>query len=196
MSNSCYNLITFWGNSKVLAQVKIWNDALRNVDVPADDKDRLSAIRLVFFPKATSDENVDLGSKWVRLNEVALTPEENQLALESANCRPEELENHIASLLYKADKKVVLKNNFNLDTGEIGVSYTAPYDEDGAYSQEALVTCEYEDFDEASDAEEDAAERLKSEEQEILEYFVDDMPDTKSTLKKNLPKGMIDWSSI
>lgn len=196
MANNCYSMLTFWGNTKVLDQVERWKEQLATVDIPATQDGKLSAIRLVFYPNIPTDQTIDYGSMWVRVEDEALSPEIGQLAFCSAGERPAQLEEHIASLLYKLDKKVVIKNNFNLSDGSFGVAYTAPYDEDGAYSQEAIVTCDYDDYDDEQEAEDAANERLEEEECQIIEYFVDDMPQTKSVLKKHLPKGKIDWNSL
>ena len=48
----------------------------------------------------------------------------------------------------------------------------------------------------SGEAEDEANDRLEEEECQIIEYFVDDMPQTKSVLKKHLPKGKIDWSAL
>jgi hypothetical protein len=196
MANNCFSLLTFWGNAKVQDQVNRWKEQLATVDVPATDESRLEAIRLVFYPNVPSDQQIDYGCKWVHVEDEALSPEAGQIAFCSAWERPGKLEEHIASLLYKLDKKVVIRNNFNISDGSFGIAYTAPYDEEGAYSQQALVNCAYDEYDDAQDAEDDANERLEEEECQIIENFVDDMPQSKSVLKKNLPKGKIDWSSL
>ena len=196
MANNCYSMLTFWGNAKVLEQVERWKEALANVEVPATDEGRLSAVRLVFYSTIPDNQDIDYGSKWIHVEDEALSPEPGQMAFCSAWDRPAKFEEHLASLLYKLDKKVVIKNNFNISDGSFGIAYTAPYDEDGAYSQYAYVTCDYDDYDDAQEAEDEANERLEEQECQIIEYFVDDMPQTKSVLKKHLPKGKIDWNSL
>ena len=185
-----------WTGHQGLEQVERWKEELANVQVPTSDEERLSTVQLVFYPNVPSEQPIDLGSKWVYAEKDALSPEVGQIAFCSAWNRPSKLEEHLASLLYTLDKKVVIKNNFNISDGSLGIAYTAPYDEEGAYSREVQVTCDYDEYDDAEEAEEDANERLEEEECEMIEDFVDDMPQVKSVLKKHLPKGKIDWSSL
>ena len=96
MANNCYSMLTFWGNSKVLEQVERWKEELANVQVPTSDEERLSAVHLVFYPNVPSEQLIDLGSKWVYAETVALSPEVGQIAFCSAWNRPSKLEEHLA----------------------------------------------------------------------------------------------------
>ena len=65
MANTCWNLFSFYGNEKVLEQVKQWQKDLDSVKPTEKDKHCMRAIRAVFYPDSKEDEALDYGSKWV-----------------------------------------------------------------------------------------------------------------------------------
>ena len=134
MADNCYNLLKFFGNEKVISQVKEWKTQLEKIQPTDDDPECLRAIREVFYPESTADESIDYGSKWVILYNNSDTPEENQISLISAWNPPVELQKRIASLLYRFDKHVIVENHYNTDNNYIGFVYTTPYDSENAYS--------------------------------------------------------------
>jgi hypothetical protein len=188
MANHCYNLIQFLGNPKVKAQVKRWNTELKSYQPTKDDPYCMRAIREVFYPEFAKDAELDMGSKWVHPDEQSIGSDDDELGLQSAWDRPDNLERRLACLLYPLDKNVVVRNLFNIEDGSCGVSYTAAHDTENSYSQVAFVEVD-EDYEGDIALEgADASEKLRIEEVNVLfDMFLDDMPHLKKVIKKHLP---------
>lgn len=197
MANNCYNLIEFLGNKKVKAQARAWNAELAKFAPTPEDPHCLRAIRAVFYPDLDEGTNLDFGSKWVHVDTESLSPSDDQLGLQSAWGRPALLEQHLACLLYRLDKKVVIRNSYNIEDGSRGVAYTTPESETGAYCQWAYEELDSHRFDDPEEAELDLESRLaKSEVQILTDYFLDDMPHLAKVLRKHLPHLEIDWEEF
>lgn len=196
MSQNCYNLLAFWGNAKVNAQVALWKSKIDELIDSGKTLNDSNAILSVLLSGSTNGREADISVGLIGFETAVINSGANQIGILSSGQRPELLEEAVACLLYKLDKKVVVRNSFHNLDGLYGVAYTAPYDPTSAYSQYATVTCDYDEFEFPEDAEADAEERLEEAENEIIEYFIDDMPETISKFKKNIAKGRIDWDSI
>lgn len=198
MANNCYNLLKFFGNEKVVSQVKEWKTQLDKIQPTEDDPECLRAIREVFYPESPDNEPINYGSKWVILDNNSNSPEEDEISLMSAWNPPLELQKRIASLLHKLDKHVVVENFYNTDNNYIGFAYTTPYDSENAYSQLTEVKIESdedfgdEDYDPQADQEQ-AEARLLEERAVILDYLMDDMQGTAKVIKKFIPNLNVDW---
>ena len=196
MSQNCYNLLTFWGNSKVNAQVDQWKSRIDEVIDSGKTSNDSNTILSILLAESSNGREAEIGVGLVGFESEIINAGNNQIGILSSGQRPELLEDALACFLYKLDKKVVVRNSFHNLDGIYGVAYTAPYDSTSAYSQFTSIVCDYDDFEFPEDAELDAEEKLEEAENEIIEFFVDDMPETKSKFKKNIAKGRIDWDSI
>jgi len=196
MSQNCYNLLTFWGNSKVNAQVAQWKSRIDEVIDSGKTSNDSTTILSILLAESSNGREAEIGVGLVGFESEIINAGNNQIGILSSGQRPELLEEALACFLYKLDKKVVVRNSFHNLDGIYGVAYTAPYDSTSAYSQFTSIVCDYDDFEFPEDAELDAEEKLEEAENEIIEFFVDDMPETKSKFKKNIAKGRIDWDSI
>ena len=192
MANNCYNTYTFLGNAKVLKQVKEWKLALDKVEATPDDPECMRAIREVFYPNNGNDE-IDIGSSWAHQDDDSIGSGDGQLGFTSAWSPPNELHKRMCCLLYALDKHAVIKNNFHIEDGSMGVSYASPHDANNAYLQEAMVEMDEDDFEDIEEAEEDTQERLAEMELEILDFFMDDMRGTFKVIKKHMPHLELDW---
>ena len=193
MLQNYYNLFAFWGNAKVEAQVVEWKlkiDELIHSGKISNDANSMLSILLSDGRKTKVKEGL-LGFE----NDVIDTGR-NEIGVLSVGRRPELFEEALACRLYGLDKNVVVRNSFHNLVGRYGVAYTAPYCLTSAYSQSVIVDCDYDEFQSPEEAEADAEEKLKELENEIIEFFVDDMPKTKVRFKKNIAKGRIVWDSI
>ena len=196
MSQNCYNLLSFWGNAKVNAQVAQWKSRIDEVIDSGKTSNNSNTILSILLAESSNEREAEIGVGLVGFESEIINAGNNQIGILSSGQRPELLEEALACFLYKLDKKVVVRNSFHNLDGLYGVAYTAPYDSTSAYSQFTSIVCDYEDFEFPEDAEFDAEEKLEEAENEIIEFFVDDMPETKSKFKKNIAKGRIDWDSI
>lgn len=197
MANNCYNLISFLGNKKVKEQVKAWNLELRKFEPTEEDPHCFRAIRAVFYPDVNPQDDLDLGSKWVHLDDESIDSADDQLGLLSAWTNPSKLQERLACLLYSLDKNVVIRNSFDGEDYSSGVSYTAAFNETAAYTQTAHVELDQDEFDDIEEAEEDRDLRLSRDEIDTLtDYFLDDMPHLAKVIKKHLPHLDIDWDQF
>jgi hypothetical protein len=196
MSQNCYNLLTFWGNTKVNAQVAQWKSRIDEDTDSGKTSNDSNTILSILLAESSNGRETEIGVGLVGFESEIINAGNNQIGILSSGQRPELLEDALACFLYKLDKKVVVRNSFHNLDGLYGVAYTAPYDSTSAYSQFTSIVCDYDDFEFPEDAELDAEEKLEEAENEIIEFFVDDMPETKSKFKKNIAKGRIDWDSI
>ena len=196
MSQNCYNLLTFWGNTKVSAQVAQWKSRIDEVIDSGKTSNDSNTILSILLAESSNGREAEIGVGLVGFESEIINAGNNQIGILSSGQRPELLEEALACFLYKLDKNVVVRNSFHNLDGLYGVAYTAPYDSTSAYSQFTSIVCDYDDFEFPEDAELDAEEKLEEAENEIIELFVDDMPETKSKFKKNIAKGRIDWDSI
>lgn len=196
MANECYNMFSFYGNKKVIEQVKAWRESLANYPATEEDPHCMGAITEIFYPEIDDKKSIDLGSKWVHEDNSSLSPEDDQISLTSAWHAPKELQQRMACLLYKLDKHVVVENSFNIEDGTIGVAYASPYDDENAYFQDAVVELDSEGYDDISEAEDAAYDELKAAEIEILDFLMDDMEGTYKVIKKFKPhlKNKFTWS--
>lgn len=196
MSENCYNLLAFWGNAKVNAPVALWKSKIDELIDSGKTLNDSNGILSVLLSESSNGREADISVGLVGFENEVINAGANQFGILSSGQRPGLLEEALACLLYKLDKKVVVRNAFNNLDGLYGVAYTAAYDSTSAYSQYATVTCDYDEFEFPEEAEADAEERLEEAENKIIEYFIDDMPETLSKFKKNIAKGRIDWDSI
>ena len=195
MANNCYNTIEIFGNTAVVAQVHEWKKLLDSYSPTKEDPYCARAIKEVFYPNTPIDQWPEYGSKWVYQDKESIDSPDNGFGLRSAWSSPDELEKHLACLLFEVDKNVIVRNSYNVDDGSLGISYSTPVNDTDAYRQEAFVECDYSDFEEPDEAEEDADDRLLEAEREMLtDYFFDDMPHLAVVFKSNFPNLKIDWS--
>lgn len=195
MSKNCYNLLSFWGNARVDAQVSRWKSRLEeaaNSGALLSDTDHILAI---FFG---SEFNLSSSTEiLLEYEDEIISAGPKEIGLVSQAQRPELLEKLLACYLYRFDKRVVVRNYYHIiEHGMCGVSYTSPYNSLDAYNQYTTIASDYESFTLPEEAETYAEKELQVAEIQIIEYFLDDMPQTKSTFKKNVASKQIDWESI
>lgn len=195
MANNCYNIYSFYGNKKVIEQVKKWKEELNSIPSTDEDPYCKVAVFRVFYPNIENIESVELGSKWVHQDDNSISPSDEQIGFLSAWGPPNSLLKNMACLLFKLDKTVVIENNFNIDNGTIGVSYVSPYDEENCYIQEAHFEFERNEVEDLDTAYEIIQGKLMEAQIEILDYLMDDMPGTAKKIKKFNPhlKSKFNW---
>jgi hypothetical protein len=196
MLQNCYNLLAFWGNAKVNALVSIWKSKIEEIIDSGKTPNDSSGILLILLSEFSNGRKSEISVGLVRFETEVINAGVNEFGILSLGQRPEFLEEALACLLYKLDKNIVVRNSFHTLDGLYGVSYTAPYDSTSAYSQYTTLACDYDEFEFPEDAESATEESLEKAENEIIEFFIDDMPETLSKFKKNIAKGRIDWDSI
>lgn len=193
MTDYCYSTVTFLGNAKVLKQVKEWKAALEKAPAAQFDQDKSKAIFDIFYSDKSESEEIDLGSQWVSQESDVIDAGEYEIGLISPSTPPNEFIQHLSCLLFKLDKHVVVKNNFDVIDSCVGVSYATPYDDENAYFQEAVVQIDSDEYDDLDIAREDAQEKLAELEVEILDFLMDDMEGTVKVIKKHMPKLDVSW---
>lgn len=197
MADHCHNLIEIIGNDAALKEVNRWKELLNTFKPTDQDPHCMRAIKAVFYPELTQDDNPDYGSKWVHQDNNAIDVSDNQLSLQSAWNRPESLENRMACLLYPLDPNVILRNSFHIGDNRGGVAYTTPVDSENAYSQETFVEIDRDEFDDSDEADDQFSELLVVEEQDMLnDFFLDDMPHLAKILRNHLSHLDIDWDQF
>jgi hypothetical protein len=196
MANTCWNLFSFYGNEKVVEQVKQWQKSLDSVQPTEDDKNCMGAIRTVFYPDSKPDDELDYGSKWVHQDNEAFSPEENQLGFQSAWSSPDELQKHLTLLMHKLDKTVLVENSYNIEDGDMGFVYTA-IDSDGNICIEiAHADLNLDDFDDREDADADQQERLNEWQEDTVIDLITKVPNIELNVKKYMPYLEIDWDQF
>ena len=195
MADHCYNLISFFGNDKVLKQVHAWRKKIAEFKPTKDDPNCMRAINEVFYP-GQDREDVDYGSKWVHLDDASTGAGEDQLGLQSAWNSPDSLLEHMASLLYKLDPHVIIENTFNIEDGSIGFRYITPLNETETYTQEGDYQVSYEDYEEPEEAEEAAYEEYKLDRLEFLTDMISDVPETFDVIKAFITDLVEDWDTF
>lgn len=194
MANHCWNLFSFYGNERVLEQVKQWQDQLNQIKPTEDDKFCMRAIRQVFYPNAKADEQLDYGSKWVHQDTDAISPAEYQLGFQSAWSSPDELQKHLTLVLRELDNFVLVENFYWIENGDEGYVYTAVNSEDAICIQTAYVECPYEEFDDSEEAESHMEELLAEYQHDALSDLLFEVPAIARVVKNHFPKLDIDWS--
>jgi hypothetical protein len=194
MANHCWNLFSFYGNERVLEQVKQWQTELDSFEPTKDDEYCMRAIRGVFYANVKSEEQLDYGSKWVHQDTDALDPDENQLGFQSAWSSPDELQKHLTVLLYKLDNHILVENNYNIEDGSRGFVYTAINSKGTTCIQSAYSECDYDEFDDSYEAESAMEERLDEYQKDAVISLILEVPTASDMVKKHLPHLNIDWS--
>jgi hypothetical protein len=196
MANTCWNLFSFYGNEKVVEQVKQWQKGLDSAKPTEDDKNCMGAIRTVFYPDSKPDDELDYGSKWVHQDNEAFSPEENQLSFQSAWSSPDELQKHLTLLMHKLDKTVFVENSYNIEDGGMGFVYTA-IDSDGNICIEiAHADLNLDDFDDREDADADQQERLNEWQEDTVIDLITKVPNIELNVKTYMPYLEIDWDQF
>jgi hypothetical protein len=196
MANTCWNLFSFYGNEKVVEQVKQWQKGLDSAKPTEDDKNCMGAIRTVFYPDSKPDDEWDYGSKWVHQDNEAFSPEENQLSFQSAWSSPDELQKHLTLLMHKLDKTVFVENSSNIEDGGMGFVYTA-IDSDGNICIEiAHADLNLDDFDDREDADADQQERLNEWQEDTVIDLITKVPNIELNVKTYMPYLEIDWDQF
>ncbi len=193
MANTCWNLFSFYGNEKVLEQVKQWQKGLDSVQPTEEDKHCMRAIRAVFYPDSKEDKALDYGSKWVHQDNEAFSPDENQLGFQSAWSSPNELQKHLTQLLHEFDKNVLVENSYNIEDGSMGFVYTALNSSGDVCIQTAHADCEYDDFDDSEDAEINQQECLNEWQIDSIMDLISEAPNIADTVKLHMSYLDIDW---
>jgi len=196
MADTCWNLISFYGNEKVVEQIKQWQSRLDSFKPTEEDAYCMRAIRDVFYPDAKLTENLDYGSKWVHQDTDALSPEDYQLGFQSAWSSPDELQKHLTVILHKLDANVLVENVFSIENRSEGYVYTTINSKGEICIQTAYAECSYDEFDDSEDAEEDMEERLAEYQIEALSDLIIEVPPMAAVIKKYLPHVDIDWSQL
>lgn len=195
MANNCYNVISFFGNDKVIEQVATWRKQIESFKPSKEDPYCMKAIREVFYPNVPIN-NIDMGSKWVHLDDESTGAYEDQLGLQSAWRSPDLLLEHMTCLLFKLDPNVVVENLFNIEDGSIGFRYMTPNDEYSAYIQEGNYMINYEEYDDPQDAESEVYELYKDQKLEYISDLIVEMPGRFDLFKKFMPDLVDDWDSF
>jgi hypothetical protein len=193
MANTCWNLFSFYGNERVVNQVKQWQKGLDEVQPTEDDKYCMSAIQAVFYPDAKADESLDYGSKWVHQDTDAFSPEENQLGFQSAWSSPDELQKHLTLILHKLDKEILVENSYNMEDGGMGFVYTAIDSDCNVCIEIAHADLNLDDFDDREDADAEQQERLNEWQEDTVVDLITKVPNIEGTVKAHMPYLEIDW---
>jgi hypothetical protein len=196
MADTCWNLISFYGNDKVVEQIKQWQSQLASFRPTEEDAYCIRAIRDVFYPDAKLTENFDYGSKWVHQDTDALSPEDHQLGFQSAWSSPDELQKHLTLILHRIDTNVLVENFFCIENKSEGYVYTAINGEGEICIKTAYAECAFDEFDDSEDAEEDMEERLTEYQIEALSDLIIEVPTTAAVIKKYLTNVDIDWTQF
>ena len=196
MANTCWNLFSFYGNEKVIEQVKKWQEALDSVKPTEDDKYCMRAIRTVFYPDAESGEEIYYGSKWVHQDKEAVGPDETQLGFQSAWSSPNDLQEHLTLLLHKIDKNVLVENDYNIGDGSMGFVYTAVNEDGEVCLEETNAEVNMEDFEDIEDAEVEQQECLEEWQVDIVTDLIKKVPTIKETVKNHMSYLKIDWNDF
>jgi len=196
MANTCWNLFSFYGNEKVVEQVKKWQEALDSVKPTEDDKFCMGAIRTVFYPDAEIGEEIYYGSKWVHQDKESLGPDESQLGFQSAWSSPNDLQEHLTLLLHKIDKNVVVENDFNTEDGSMGFVYTAVNEDGEVCLEETSAEVNTEDFEDIEDAQIEQQECLKEWQVDIVTDLIQKVPSIKETVKRHMSYLNIYWEDF
>ena len=190
MANNCWSKFSFFGNKKVIDQIRKWDRELAEPAATPEDSERQLAVIRVFYAGLVNES--DLGSKWVLPLPDIADPEE--IGFLSAWVPPNKLQDHITSLLFSLDKKVVVKNYYHTEDNVFGIRYTTAFDSKNIYSQEASVSEEDLGLSPAQGAvEEVLGELITEREREIVECLIDDVSGRSKKLRKALAYLDIDW---
>jgi hypothetical protein len=185
MANHCWNRFSFFGNERVLEQVKQWQKQLNKVKPTVEDKFCMRAIREVFYRDAQPDDNLEFGSKWVHQDIDAISPKENQLGLQSAWCSPDELQKHLTQILHELDALVLIENFFWIENGDGGYVYTA-VDSSGAVRIQAThADYPHDEFEEDEDADSHMDELLEECQVDALSDLLSEVPELLPIMKKH-----------
>jgi hypothetical protein len=193
MANTCWNLFSFYGNEKVVEQVKKWQKGLDSVQPTEDDKNCMGAIQAVFYPDTKEDEDIDYGSKWVHQDNKSFSPNEYQLGFQSAWDSPDELQKHLTLLLFNLDKNVLVENSYNIEDGSMGFVYTAINSDGNVFIEIAHADLNLDDFDDREDADDDQQERLNEWQEDTVVDLITKVPNIEGTVKTHMPYLEIDW---
>ena len=190
MANNCWSKFSFFGNKKVIDQIRKWDRELAEPTAIPEDSDCQSAVIRVFYAGLVDES--DLGSKWVLpLPDIA---DPGEIGFLSAWVPPNKLQDHITALLFSLDKKAVVKNYYHTEANVFGIRYTTAYDSKNIYSQETAVSEEDLVLGQAQGAVEEAlGELLTEREREIVEDLIDDVSGRSKKLRKALAYLDIDW---
>ncbi len=192
MANSCYNLYSFYGNDKVIEQVKMWRTELDSISPTEEDPNCMRAIRAVFYPNVKADESLIYGSKWVHPDIPSIGPGDTEIGLQSAWNPPEDLHKRMACLLYHLDNHVIVSNEFNVEGLTLGIAYATPYNSESSYYIDSEIEIDQpEDEDEEEDydvelAEDEANQKLIEEEVRLLNQMINDVPEKESAISQHL----------
>jgi hypothetical protein len=196
MADSCWNLISFYGNESVVEQVKQWQAELDSIKPTEEDAFCMRAIREVFYLDTKPSENLDYGSKWVHQDIDALSPEVHQLGFQSAWTSPDELQKHLTRILYKLDKHILVENFFWIENSSEGYVYTAINSKGEVCIQTGVAECSYAEFDDSESAEDDMEERLTEYQIDALSGLLTEVPAISGAIKRFLPSVNLDWSQF
>ena len=190
MANNCWSQFSFFGNKKVIDQIRKWDRELAEATATSKDSECQSAVIRVFYAGLVDES--DLGSKWVLpLPDIA---DPGEIGFLSAWVPPNKLQDHITALLFSLDKKAVVKNYYHTEANVFGIRYTTAYDSENIYSQETAVSEDDLVLGQAQGAVEEAlGELLTEREREIVEYLIDDVSGRSKKLRKALAYLDIDW---
>ena len=196
MSSNCYNSFAFYGNSKVLDQIQKWNESLKAITPTAEDKFCARAIKKVFYPDVNLNEVIDFGSSLLHPFLEIVTSYEAQIGLLSSGNSPNQFQIHLTKCLSKYDKNVIIENFYGLDDGGEGYVYTAPKEDEEIYCNMIHVDCEYDNFEDSLDAENDAHEKLQELRLKAIENLISEVSGSAEIIKINFPELKIDWTKF
>jgi len=194
MADRCYNTYSFYGNEEAIKKVKEWKALLDSAKPTEEDQYCTKVVRQVFYADLATEQEIEMGSKWVHQDNSSIDADDDQIGLLSAWSPPDELQKKMACMLYELDKHIVVRNSFNIEGSIYGISYSTPYDSESAYFDTANVEIEScDDFDDREEAEEMAFENLEGLEKELIGDMMSDVEGTSEVIKKFMPNLKFDW---
>jgi hypothetical protein len=194
MADRCYNTYSFYGNEEAIKKVKEWKALLDSAKPTDEDQYCAKVVRQVFYADLATDQEIEMGSKWVHQDDDSIDADDDQIGFLSAWSPPNELQKRMACMLYILDKHIVVRNSFNIEGAIYGISYSTPYDSEKAYFDIAEIDIDsFDDCDDREEAEEMAFERLDDLEKELLGDMVSDVEGTSDVIKKFMPNLKFDW---
>jgi len=194
---NCFNLISFYGNDKVIEKVRKWNEELIRSPQIMSPRDCLKVLHEIFYSDVDNFGSIDLGSEIVIQDFESNIATHDQLPFFSLASPPNGLISRISSLLFKLDPNVVIENNIIFKDGSMGISYTALNHEGNHYFQNSFVPKKQFLSEDIYTSLERVHRGLLDSEVFILDYLMTDLPQTASVIKRFKPHLIhnFDWAT-
>lgn len=198
MDIECYNRIAFFGNPKVDQKIEAWKSQIKSQRDQLSDPLGLLIVSRVFKLKAQDGDSNPYGCGWIYPGDDEMLVQENEICFVTDGGTPDGLQVHMATMLYKIDPNVVIRNRYTLNTGSEGFVYMAPTGSHGVHTEKVYVDLDeyYAKYDSGIEAEEASELQLKAFEIEAVYDMISDVPGTEETFRKYVKDVDIDWDFI